>query len=269
MMEPGYRVNPPAVNPPAISPPPVIPAVDLMGGQCVRLHQGNAGRVTLRDPRPEAVAQGYAEAGARRLHIVDLDAALGRPVSSRLEVLRRVARSVGIPVQYGGGLRDTAALRAALDAGASWVICGTAAYEMPGFLPDAMRACAGRLIVALDLRNGRPQVRGWQEDAQVDRAGALELITAAGVHSVLVTDTSADGTLGGVDVRVLEPVLDQPFGVISAGGVSTLQDIKTLAGLASRGLAGIVCGSALLTGRFTVGEAQEAADAAAKGIRNQ
>jgi phosphoribosylformimino-5-aminoimidazole carboxamide ribotide isomerase len=228
----------------------------------VRLRQGKADAVTFSDPDPVAVARGFADAGARRLHIIDLDGALGRP-SGGLEVLRRVVSAVDIPVQFGGGLRDMASLTAALEAGAAWVICGTAALDMPGFVSEAARTCGDRLIVALDLRRGRPQVRGWQGDAQVGLAAALDLIGASGVRNVLVTDTAADGTLVGIDVLVLQPVLDRPFGVIAAGGVSTLEDVTKLAALAHRGITGIVCGSALLAGRFALGEAQAAAECAA------
>lgn len=252
----------PAADAAAAPTPLVVPAVDLMAGRCVRLRRGHPDMVTLSEPCPVTVAARFAAAGARRLHLVDLDAAMGQP-SSGLDMLRRVVREVGIPVQFGGGLRDVDGLCAAVEAGATWVISATAALERHGFLAAALRACGERLIAALDLRDGRPLVRGWQSDATVDLAGALAAIGDAGVRTVLVTDVTGDGTLGGLDLNVLEPVLDRPFGVISAGGVSRLDDIRAVAALAPRGVAGIVSGSALLAGRFTLREAQEAADAAA------
>ncbi|MDP2870986.1 MAG: 1-(5-phosphoribosyl)-5-[(5-phosphoribosylamino)methylideneamino] imidazole-4-carboxamide isomerase [Bacillota bacterium] len=248
---------------PASPSPVVIPAIDVMGGRCVRLHQGDPARVTVYDPDPAAVAARFAAAGARRLHLVDLDAALGRRPARGIAVLRRVIRASGVPVQFGGGIRSIDALQAALAAGASWIISATAALEDRDFLPEAVAACGDRLIVALDLRGGRPAVRGWQSGAAVGLQDALAMIVQHGVHTVLVTDTAADGTLGGIDLGILAEMLDRPFEVIAAGGVSTLEDVRALAAQARRGLAGIVSGSALLQGRFTLAAAQAAADGAA------
>lgn len=237
----------------------VIPAIDLLGGDVVRLRKGDPGAATIYPSDPVRLAQDFRAAGARRLHLVDLDAALGRGPQA-LGLLERIVALGNLDVQYGGGIRSCALAQQALSAGASRVIAGTAAMEHAGFLDDLAASCgAERVVLAVDVRGGRLLVRGWQADSGRALGDALELARRAGVTRLMITDTAADGTLGGIDPSTWEQALDQGFRIIAAGGVGSLDDIKRLAGMAPRGIEGVVVGKALLDGIFTLGEAQEAA----------
>lgn len=244
----------------------IIPAVDIYGGRSVRLRQGDPDRPTFVRDDPVALGMEYVAAGAQRLHVIDLTAALAAPAgeSQGLAVLRAITDGCDVPVQYGGGLRSLAALAEAVAAGARWVITGTAALAEPGFLAAAAREFGERLILAIDLRAGRPLVRGWREEGPLSVEELLRRAEQAGVRQVIVTDAGADGTLQGLRLEVFNPFLDRGISVIAAGGAAGVVDITALAGWgAGRGLTGIVVGSALLTGEFTLAEAQSAARAAA------
>lgn len=243
----------------------VIPAIDIFDGQFVRFRQGDPSQPTIARPDPAAIALAYAGAGARRLHVVDLGGAIagdgGRP---GLGVLREIAAGSPVPVQYGGGLRSLDDLRAAVDAGARWVITGTAAVADPGFLTAAAAEFGDRLILAVDLRAGQLLIRGWQTAAPLGVDDLLDRAVAAGVRQIMVTDASSDGTLRGLQLSTFTPFLDRGMAIVAAGGAAALSDIAALAGWgAGRGLTGIVVGSALLSGDFTLAEAQAAATAAA------
>lgn len=241
--------------------PEIIPAIDVLGGRCVRLRRGDETQATdYGDPVDRA--ERYAAEGASWIHLIDLDAAFGRPPGA-LEVVGRVAERTGLRIQLGGGLRSLKSLEAARAAGAGRLIVGTAALEEPGFLARAAEYCGSDLVLALDLRNGRPLVRGWLAKAPLGLDAALKLAASAGVEQLLITDVAADGTLSGVSPSSYEPALDTGTGILAAGGVATLDDVRVLARLARRGLSGIVIGSALLRGEFTLGEARCAARLAA------
>ncbi len=236
----------------------VIPAVDLRGGRCVRLTRGEYGAETVYGDDPAEVAAGWVAQGARRLHLVDLDGAReGRPV--HLEVLRAVAR-LGVPVQFGGGLRTLADVERCLAAGASWAIVGTRALADPGFLAEARRCFGDALLVSLDVRAGRVMVAGWREEAGLTMAQALHLLGEAGQREIIVTDVGRDGTLGGVDESLFPAVARLGFTVTAAGGVGSLADVEALADLARRlgeegapgRLAGVVVGKALYEGRLSL-----------------
>ena len=249
----------------------VIPAIDVFGGQFVRFRQGDPAQPTVARPDPAAVALAYASSGARRLHIVDLGGAIaGDGCRPGLSVLREVASGCSVPVQYGGGLRSLADLAAAVNAGARWVITGTAAIVDPGFLLAAGREFGDRLILAVDLRGGQLLIRGWQAAAPLGVDDLLDRAVAAGVRQIMVTDASSDGTLRGLQLGAFTPFLDRGLTIIAAGGAAGLSDIAALAGWgAGRGLSGIVVGSALLGGDFSLAEAQAAATAAAAATASQ
>lgn len=236
----------------------IIPAVDIMDGKCVRLVKGDPNAVTVFGDDPVEVARQFAASGARRLHVVDLDAALGRPAQG-LAVLEALVKATGLCVQFGGGLRSLESLRQAKLAGATWVITGTAALAERSFLAAAAAEHGDSLIVALDVRDGRLLVSGWREGAALTMSAALEEAAACGVGRLMITDAGADGTLGGVDPGVMQPARGRGFRLIAAGGVAGAGDVRRLVAAGGPDLEGIVIGSALLRGRISLAEAQAAA----------
>lgn len=239
----------------------VIPAVDLRGGRCVRLTRGDYGAETVYADDPVTVAAGWVAQGARRLHLVDLDGAReGRPV--HLEVLRAVA-ALGVPVQFGGGLRTLADVERCLAAGARRAILGTRALGDPDFLAEVRRRFGDAVLVSLDVRDGRAVVAGWRETSGLGVDGAARLLEEAGQREIIVTDAGRDGTLGGVDEGLFAAMARRGFAVMAAGGVGSLADVEALAGLARRlredgapgRLAGVVVGKALYEGRLSLPQA--------------
>ncbi|MBI3910369.1 MAG: 1-(5-phosphoribosyl)-5-[(5-phosphoribosylamino)methylideneamino]imidazole-4-carboxamide isomerase [Armatimonadetes bacterium] len=233
----------------------VIPAIDLRGGRCVRLRQGDYARETVYGDDPVAMARRWEAEGARWLHLVDLDGArAGQP--AQLETVRRVAAAVRIPIQLGGGLRDTDAVRAALDAGAERAIVGTTAAEDPERAGRLFQEFGDRLILGLDAREGRVAVRGWEAASDWDAVILAQAMTAAGARRIIYTDICRDGMLVGPAVestrRLAEAV---PVPVIASGGVSALEDIRRLAELAPLGVEGVIVGRALYTGQVHLAEA--------------
>jgi phosphoribosylformimino-5-aminoimidazole carboxamide ribotide isomerase len=204
----------------------VIPAIDLRGGRAVRLLRGNPEEETAYDEDPVAVASRFQEEGARRLHVIDLDAAL--EVGDNREVVRDICQAVAIPVQIGGGVRDLAAIQAVLDLGAARAIVGTTAALDPPFVARAVEEFAERVLVAIDVRGGRVMVKGWQEEGP-ELEPALAELDGAGAPRYLVTAIARDGTLDGPDLRLYRQVLSlttRP--VIASGGVRTADDIWAL-----------------------------------------
>ena len=239
----------------------VVPAIDLMEGGVVRLRQGRFDEATRYGRDPVAWAAALVEAGAARLHVVDLDGARqGRPV--HLGLLERIARAAGVPVQFGGGLRSAAAVRAALEAGAAAVMLGTGALE-PALVEAALAAHGPeRIWAAVDVRAGRVVVSGWTRTSPQTPAELAGRLYAMGVRWALVTDAGADGTLAGPDPTAALAVAGQGLRVLAAGGVGSAADVARLARL---GLAGVVIGRALYEGRLSLPEAIAAASAAAAG----
>ncbi len=230
----------------------IIPAIDVLEGRVVRLSQGQRDAVTIEGGDPVELARRFAAEGASRLHLVDLDGAFTGEQS--LELLRRVARAVNLPLQVGGGYRTLDSVSAALDAGADRVIVGTAALS-PGFLESAVALHAEALVVAVDARAGRVAVEGWTQQSELTPAELARRCTTAGVARLLVTSTARDGSLAGPDTTLLQDVLPANLPVLAAGGIAALEDLRLLRDL---GCEGAVCGSALLAGRFTLAAARAA-----------
>ena len=227
----------------------VYPAIDVLDGRVVRLEQGERERVTVDGGDPVAAAERFRDEGASWLHLVDLDGAFSALAS--LDLLRAIV-AAGVPVQVGGGYRSVEAVAAALEAGASRVLVGTAALD-PAFLASAAARFGDALAVAIDARDGLVTVEGWTRASTVSPAELARACADTGVARVLVTSTRRDGTLSGPDLALLESVLaasDRP--VIAAGGVASLDDLRALRDL---GCEGAVAGSALWRGRFTLREA--------------
>jgi len=236
----------------------LFPAIDLRGGRCVRLYQGDYDRETAYGTDPVAVAQAFAAAGASWVHVVDLDAARTGVAENR-EVVGQIARAVapGTAVQAGGGIRDHAAAEALWAAGVTRVVLGTAAVENPTLVREL--AAEHPVAVGLDIRGGEVAVRGWTEGSGRTLGDVLAGYADAGVDAVVVTEIGLDGTLAGPDLELFATVLEAPGGidVIASGGVGTLAHIEALASLTAGGrrLAGAIVGKALHDGAFTVGEA--------------
>ena len=235
----------------------LYPAIDLRDGRCVRLLQGDFAAETVYDDDPVRVARGYAAAGARWIHVVDLDAArTGEP--QNLEVIEAICANVDCRVQSGGGVRSVEAGGALLGAGVSRVVVGTAAVEHPELVDELATLHPGAVAVGIDVRGREVATRGWQEGSGLDLVACARRFAASGAAALIVTQIERDGTLEGPDAASLSLALAAgPVPVIASGGVGTLDDVRTLAGLeaAGRRLAGVIVGKALYERRFTVAEA--------------
>jgi len=239
----------------------IIPAVDIRGGRCVRLYQGDFQRETVFGDDPIAVALSWQEAGATRLHVVDLDGAReGRPANAR--VIGHLIEALLIPVEVGGGLRDRQSIDRYLMAGANRVVLGTAAVKDPSLLAEAIAEHGERIVVAVDARVGMVAVEGWREETPLAAAELMSELAAKGVPRFIYTDALRDGTLQGPDFAAVEAVLarvDVP--VIYAGGVSSTADLVRLASL---GLEAAIIGQALYTGAVDFQEALKVLSQAAR-----
>jgi phosphoribosylformimino-5-aminoimidazole carboxamide ribotide isomerase len=238
----------------------LLPAVDIRGGRAVRLEQGDFGRQTVYADSPLEAARAWVRAGARWLHLVDLDGArAGCPRA--LEHLRTIRREVGVPVQWGGGLRTLADVAAAIDAGADRVVVGTAAHRHPELLEAAVRRWPDRVAVAVDVREGRVAVSGWEERTDAAPEELIARLSARGATRFVYTSVDRDGTLAGLDPDEVERVGRMVRGsLLYSGGVASLADLRALRALGVPALAGVISGKALYEGRFTVADGQAALD---------
>jgi phosphoribosylformimino-5-aminoimidazole carboxamide ribotide isomerase len=237
----------------------LYPAIDILGGRAVRLEQGDFSRRREYADDPLDAARQWVDAGARFLHVVDLDGAReGRPVN--LEQLRRVTSELGErveTVQFGGGLRSAGDAQTALEAGASRIVVGTAAFTDQGLLSRLLADHGERVAVGVDVREGRVAVRGWVESAGLAPVAAIEVLVEAGVQTIVYTSVDRDGTLSGVDTATVAEVAGAAGGrrVIYSGGIGSLDDLRALASLELPNLEGVIAGKALYERRFTIGEA--------------
>lgn len=240
-------------------------AIDLRGGRCVRLLQGDFERETVYRDDPVVVARELEQGGTHWVHVVDLDAArTGEQANA--EVVSAIVEAVGVPVQVGGGIRDEATADELLGAGAQRLVVGTAAFERPGFAAALAAAHPGRVAVGLDVRGGEVAVRGWTEGSGVELLEAVAVAGGWGVDALVVTQIVRDGTLAGPDLAGLAAVLASTgVPVVASGGVGSLADLRALAALDvdGRRLGGVIVGRALYEGSFTVEEAVSACAASA------
>jgi phosphoribosylformimino-5-aminoimidazole carboxamide ribotide isomerase len=238
----------------------LYPAIDIYEGRAVRLVKGDFDASTVYDDSPLEAARAWVQAGARFLHIVDLDGAKsGAP--KNLEHIERIAHELGVPVQCGGGLRSLAAVRDALGAGVERVILGTAAFTDLDFLDDVLGAYRDRVIVSVDTRGGKVSTKGWQETTAIDADTVIEQLQHRGVRSFVYTNVDKDGLLGGPDldeVRRIAGVVRGRF--IYSGGIGKLEDLVGLASLRQVNLGGVIVGKALYERKFTIAEGQAALD---------
>jgi phosphoribosylformimino-5-aminoimidazole carboxamide ribotide isomerase len=233
----------------------VIPAIDLKGGKCVRLFQGDLDQATVYGDDPVAMAKRWQSDGAERLHLVDLDGAVGgRP--AHLEVLRAVAAALAIPVQFGGGVRTRDDALAVFAAGAERLILGTVALEAPELLNELASRFPGRVYVALDARDGWVATRGWKETSGIVVAAAAADCKQRGAAGFVFTDISRDGTGRGVNVAATAELADVVrVPVIASGGVASLDDVRAVHAVSDRGIEAVIIGRALYTGAVRLAEA--------------
>jgi len=240
----------------------LIPAIDLKDGHCVRLQQGDMNASTTFGEDPAEMARRWVDAGARRLHLVDLNGAFaGKPVNE--SAIKAILAEVGdeIPVQLGGGIRDLDTIERYLDDGLSFIIIGTAAVKNPGFLRDACSAFGGHIIVGLDAKDGKVATDGWSKLTGHEVIDLARKFQDYGVEGVIYTDIGRDGMLSGINIDAtvkLAQALTIP--VIASGGLSNMTDIDKLCAVQDQGIEGVICGRAIYSGDLDFALAQARAD---------
>ncbi len=241
----------------------LFPAIDILEGRAVRLRQGDFDKSTLYNDSPLAAAAAWVEAGAEALHIVDLDGARSG-TAVNFDDVREITAAFKLPIQLGGGLRSVDAVRQALDAGVTQVILGTAAINDSQLLDRLLAEYPESVTVSLDGRDGVVAVEGWERSGGVSVAEAAEELAQRGVRRFVYSDISRDGTLSGVDVEQIADfaqLVDVPF--VYSGGVGRIEDLSAIGALAPANLEGVIVGTALYDGSFTIPEAQRALSAGA------
>lgn len=233
----------------------IIPAIDLKDGQCVRLVQGRKDQVTVYGTDPEAVAKQFEQAGAKRIHVVDLDGAFdGRP--RNMDHLIKIVKAVNVPVQTGGGIRNLETVSALLDAGVDRVIFGTSAIKQPQLVEEA---CAkygpNRILVGIDARNGKVAVEGWVEESTLEAFDLALQMKEIGIEQIVYTDIARDGMLTGPNFHELQHMLNTGMKIVASGGVATMGDLKKIAAFKDRGVTGAIVGKAIYTGDVDLADA--------------
>lgn len=239
----------------------VIPAIDLKDGQCVRLRQGLMNDSTVFSDNPVATAQRWADAGGRRLHLVDLNGAFeGEPVNAG--AIEAIAKALPhMPIQIGGGIRDLDTIARYLDAGVSAVIIGTLAVKDPAFVRVACKEFPGKIIVGIDAKNGFVATDGWAQVSDVRATELAKQFEEHGVASIIYTDITRDGMMQGVNVKAtVEMARASSIPVIASGGISHIDDIRALANFMREGIAGAITGRAIYEGTLDLAEAQGLVD---------
>jgi len=239
----------------------VIPAIDLKDGKCVRLRQGRMEDNTVFSDDPVAVAERWVKAGARRLHLVDLNGAFeGKPVNG--EVIEAIVRAnPELPVQVGGGIRDEETIEAYLDIGVRWVILGTKAVNAPHFVSDICAEFPGHVIVGLDAKDGKVAIDGWSKMSGHDVVDLAKKFQDDGVEAIVYTDIGRDGMLTGVNIDATRRLADSiSIPVIASGGITNLDDIRRLSEVADSGIVGAITGRAIYEGTLDFAAAQKLAD---------
>ena len=233
----------------------LFPAIDLKGGQCVRLEQGDLARVTVFNTDPAAQARAFERQGFEYLHVVDLDGAFaGRPVNA--SAVDALLEAVKMPVQLGGGIRDLATVEAWLSRGIRRVIIGTAAVRDPQLVKEAAKKFPGRVAVGLDARDGKVAVQGWAESSEMTALDIARRFEDAGIAAIIFTDIARDGLLRGLNLDATIALANSvSIPVIASGGLASLADVKALLEPRAKKLEGAISGRALYDGRLNAAEA--------------
>jgi phosphoribosylformimino-5-aminoimidazole carboxamide ribotide isomerase len=234
----------------------LYPAIDILDARAVRLVQGDFARRTEYAADPLDAARGWAQAGARQLHVVDLDGARsGAPVN--LGHVARIVAETGLPVQLGGGIRSAAAIASAFEAGVERVVLGTAAFADDGLLEEALAAHGERIVVSVDVRGGMVSTAGWTQTGSLEAVAAVLALVERGVRRFVYTDVDRDGMLGGPDLPGVAAVAGAVEGeLLYSGGIGSLADLEALAALRHPRLVGVIAGKALYERRFSVADAE-------------
>ena len=236
----------------------VIPAIDLLDGQCVRLHQGDYDQVTRFSDDPVAQALSWQNQGATRLHLVDLDGARsGLPVNDA--AIKAITAALRIPVQLGGGVRSAERAEELLNCGLERVILGTVALEQPELVDQLAARHPGRVIVGIDAKNGKVATRGWISESTTEATDLARRFSSSGIAAIISTDIATDGTLAGPNLQALRAMAEaSSVPVIASGGIGNLEHLLSLLSLEAVGVTGVIVGRALYDGRVDLGEALQA-----------
>ena len=236
----------------------LIPAIDIKGGKCVRLRQGNLDDETIFSNDPVSVASGWVEAGAKRIHIVDLDGATEAKPRNKSIIHEIVERHPDVPVQVGGGIRDEDTIEAYLDVGVQYVILGTKAVTEPHLVPDLCAEFPGHIIVGLDAKDGKVATDGWSKLSHHDVLDLARQFEQDGVEAFIFTDISRDGMLTGVNLEATVQLAQSVVvPVIASGGISSLNDVRALCAVESEGVSGAITGRAVYEGTLDFAVALE------------
>lgn len=231
----------------------IIPAIDLKDGKCVRLLQGRADAVTEYSQNPVEVAKKWALLGARLIHIVDLDGAFTGD-QRNIESIKEIRKAINIDIEVGGGIRDMEKIEFLLGLGINRVILGTVAIEKPDLVKEACKRFPQRIIAGIDARDGRVAIKGWVETTDIKATELAQRMEEYGVWGIIYTDISRDGMLSGPNIAAMREIVERiHIPVIASGGVSSLEDIKSLKDI--KGLYGVIIGKALYSGAIDLKEA--------------
>jgi phosphoribosylformimino-5-aminoimidazole carboxamide ribotide isomerase len=233
----------------------IIPAVDIKKGKCVRLLQGRMQDETIFSENPAAMAQKWAKAGAKLIHVIDLDGAFAKHPQN-IDAIRKILEHVDVPIQLGGGIRNLETIRMVMDFGIQRVIIGTEAVQNPEFVKEACKEYPNQIILGIDARNGLVAIDGWSQTTQLTAIGLARQFENCGLAAINFTDIHRDGMLTGPnieEIKALAKKIDIP--VVASGGVSTLTDIQKLLALRSVGVTGVIVGKALYSGSLDLKEA--------------
>lgn len=229
----------------------IYPAIDIRGGKCVRLTQGRYDDITIFSDDPVNMAKQFQNAGAKYLHIVDLDAARGD--GDNREIISQIVKELSIPVQTGGGIRSMADIDEVLGFGVERIIIGTLAIKNPEIVAEAVKKYGKRIAVGIDARDGYVAIEGWEKTSGIKSSELAQQVESFGVDTIIYTDIATDGMLSGPNLfAVSEIVKKVKMNVIASGGVSSLKDILLLK---DRGVAGVIVGKAIYTGDVDLGQA--------------
>ncbi len=239
----------------------IIPAIDLRGGRCVRLTQGQASAETVYSENPVVIAKRWYDEGAEMLHIVNLDAALNKDDTDNLKALERILYEVNIPVQFGGGVRTLDDVRRLDELGATRIVIGTTAIENPVLLTHILDEFGSTVVVGVDAREGKVALRGWEKLSNVNAIDFAQKIAEMGVERIVYTDIARDGMLSGLNIEATQEIAEAcGLKVTASGGVASLDEIYALKELERYGVDSVIIGKALYEGVFTLEEALDAAE---------